>query len=41
MFLFITFTQSFKNVTIIIFLEFSNWEHFSNKVWGFSYRYNF
>jgi hypothetical protein len=34
MFLFITFTQSFKNVTMVIFLELFGYEHFSNKVLG-------
>jgi hypothetical protein len=35
MFLFITFTQSFKNVIMVIFLELFSYEHFSNKVWSF------
>ncbi len=35
MFLFITFTQSFKNVIMVIFFKAFSLEHFSNKVWGF------
>jgi hypothetical protein len=35
MFLFVTFTQNFKNVIVIIFLELFSYEHLSNKVWVF------